>query len=78
MMIYRKFFLGNVDFSWFTDGSYLKTDNGKYCAGHAIAFKNQTSYLPETLGGHKERVLVGTRPRERSSGPHKRLSQTCL
>ena len=29
--------LGNTDFSWFTDGSYLKFDNGKYCAGHAIA-----------------------------------------
>ena len=29
--------LGNGDFSWFTDGSYLKGDNGKYCAGYAIA-----------------------------------------
>ena len=25
--------LGNADFSWFTDGSYLKDDNGKYSAG---------------------------------------------
>ena len=24
--------LGNTGFSWFTDGSYLKGDNGKYCA----------------------------------------------
>ena len=36
-MIYRKFFLGNVDFSWFTDGSYLKDDNGKYRAEYACA-----------------------------------------
>ena len=28
--------LGNADFSWFTDGSYLKEDNDKYCAGYAI------------------------------------------
>ena len=28
--------LGNADFSWFTDGSYLKRDNGKYCAGYII------------------------------------------
>ena len=28
--------LGNVDFSWFIDGSYLKGDNDKYCAGYAI------------------------------------------
>ena len=74
-MIYRKFFLGNADFSWLTGGSYLKTDNGKYCAGYAVAFKNQTSYPPETLGGHKERALVCTRPRVRSRDPHKRLSQ---
>ena len=29
--------MGNAHFSWFTDGSYLKGDNGKYCGGHAIA-----------------------------------------
>ena len=29
--------LGNVDFSRFTDGSYLKGSSGKYCAGYAIA-----------------------------------------
>lgn len=29
--------LGNADFSKFTDGSYLKGDHGKYCAGYAIA-----------------------------------------
>ena len=29
--------LGNIDFSWFTDGSYLKGDDGKYCAGYALA-----------------------------------------
>lgn len=28
--------MGNTDFSWFTDGSYLKCDNGKYYAGYAI------------------------------------------
>ena len=27
--------LGNADFSWFADSSYLKGDNGKYCAGYA-------------------------------------------
>ena len=27
--------LGNADFSWFTDHSYLKVDSGKYCAGYA-------------------------------------------
>ena len=29
--------LDNADFSWLTDGSYLNGDNGKYCAGCAIA-----------------------------------------
>ena len=28
--------LGNVDFSWFTDGFYLKGDSGKYCAEYTI------------------------------------------
>lgn len=28
--------LGNSDFSWFTDHSYLKVDSGKYSAGYAI------------------------------------------
>ena len=28
--------LSNTDFSWFTDGSYLKGDNGKYRAKYAI------------------------------------------
>ena len=26
----------NTDFPWFTDGSYFKGDNSKYCAGYAI------------------------------------------
>lgn len=29
--------MGNTDFSWFTDGSYLKCGNSKYYAGYAIA-----------------------------------------
>ena len=29
--------LDNADFSWFTDGSYLKGENDKYHAGCAIA-----------------------------------------
>ena len=29
--------LGNTDFSWFTDVSYLKGDNGERCAEYAIA-----------------------------------------
>ena len=29
--------LSNASFSWFTGGSYLKDDNGDYCARHAIA-----------------------------------------
>ena len=29
--------LTNADFSWFTDGSYLKGESGKYCAEYAIA-----------------------------------------
>ena len=28
--------LSNIDFAWFTNGSYLKGNNGKYCAGYAI------------------------------------------
>ena len=28
--------LCNISFSSFTDGSYLKGDNGKYCVGYAI------------------------------------------
>lgn len=26
-----------VNFSWFTDGSYLKDHNDKYCAGYTIS-----------------------------------------
>jgi len=47
------------DFSWFTDGFYLQSDNGKYCAVSAIAapfdvsIKKQHLYLrlllPNTL-----------------------------
>ena len=29
--------LGNIDFSWFTNGSYLKVDSGQYCAGYVTA-----------------------------------------
>ena len=29
--------LSNTAFLWSTDGSYLKGENGKYCAGYAIA-----------------------------------------
>lgn len=29
--------LSNIDFSWFTDGPYLKDDNGKYRAEYAIS-----------------------------------------
>ena len=29
-------YLGNADF-WFTDGTYFKSDNGKYCAEYVIA-----------------------------------------
>ena len=32
----QKIPLGNIEFSWFTDGSYVKGDNGKYCAVYAI------------------------------------------
>ena len=28
---------GNTDFSWFTDVSYLKGDNGTFCSGYGIA-----------------------------------------
>lgn len=40
--------LGNADFSSFADGSYLKDDNGKYCAGYAIAtpFDVEVACLP--------------------------------
>ena len=30
--------LGKSAFSWFIDGSYLKVDNGKYCAGMILQF----------------------------------------
>ena len=30
--------LNDADFSWFTDGSYLKDDNGKYCVGMLLQF----------------------------------------
>ena len=29
--------LGNIDLSWIIDGSYLRDDNGKYCAKCATA-----------------------------------------
>ena len=40
--------LGNIDFSWFTDGSYLKGDNGKYCAVYAFTtpFDVEAASLP--------------------------------
>ena len=28
--------MGNADFSWFSDSSYLRGDNGKYCSKEAI------------------------------------------
>ena len=33
----QKILLGNIYFSRFTDGSYLKGNNGKYCAGFATS-----------------------------------------
>ena len=33
----QKIPLSKTDFPWFTDGTYLKGDNGKYCAGYATA-----------------------------------------
>ena len=33
----RKILPGNIYFSWVSDGSYLKGNNGKYCARYAIA-----------------------------------------
>ena len=41
--------LGNTDFSWLTDGSYLNGDNGKYRAEYAIATPFdivEAAYLP--------------------------------
>ena len=32
----QEILLGISDFSWFTDDSYLKDNNGKYCAQYAI------------------------------------------
>ena len=29
--------LGDTDFSWLTDSSYLKDDNGNFCAGYVVA-----------------------------------------
>ena len=43
--------LGKSDFSWFTDGSYLKDGNGKYCVGYAITtpfYVGEVAYLPIT------------------------------
>ena len=40
--------LGNSDFLWFTDGSYLKGDNSKYCAGYPTTtpFDVEAASLP--------------------------------
>ena len=41
--------MGNSDFSWFIDGSYLKDDNGKYHAGYALTTPLaavKTAFLP--------------------------------
>ena len=35
----QKIPLGNIYFSWVSDGSYLKGNNGKYCAGYATSFE---------------------------------------
>lgn len=29
--------MANVDFSWFTESSYLKTENSKYCTRYAVS-----------------------------------------
>lgn len=36
-MIYKKFLWRIADFTWFTDGSYLKDENGKYRSGYPTA-----------------------------------------
>ena len=44
--------MGNVDFLWFTDGSYLKGDNGKYCAAYTITTPFDTveaAFLPVAI-----------------------------
>ena len=56
--------LSNAEFSWFPDGSYLKEDNDKYCAGYAIGGRRQWQPTPVLLPGksHGQRSLVGYSP----------------
>ena len=46
-------------------------------AGGMQLHLNQTAYPPETLGGHKQNPVC-TRAKEKSSDPHRRLSQIYL
>ena len=57
--------MGNTDFSWFTDGFYLKSDNDKYCAGHAITTPFnvvEAASLPMTTSAQQAELytLTGT------------------
>ena len=60
----QEILFGIIDFSWFTDGSYLKDDSGKYCAGYAITTPFdvvEAAYLPmatSALKGHKVSQMI--------------------
>ena len=47
--------LDNFDFSWFSNGSYLKGDSHKYCAGYltATSFDVEAASLPMAITAHQ-------------------------
>ena len=56
-----KILLDNFDFSWFSNGSYLKGDNHKYCAGYltVTSFDAEAASLPIGSDGKACACSVG-------------------
>lgn len=53
----------NADLTWFTDGSYLKDEQGPYEAGHVIMSTVdiiENSYLPETTSAQQAELIILT------------------
>lgn len=53
-----------MDFSWFTASSYLKGDNGKYCAGYVILILSdvtEVAFLPLATMAQQAKLHALTR-----------------
>ena len=55
--------MGNIDFTWFTDGSYFLNGNGKYCYGYSITTPFdvvETASLPMVTSAQQAELYVLT------------------